>query len=70
MTFDSKFVINRLMVFLELKHNNICITDTNKNFNNWWYQLIGGNYVVTIGNCLLYSGMLKKSLPQYLYHPK
>ena len=63
-------MMNGVMGFLEGKHEYLCVTDTNHNAKNARYQVIGGNYVATIGNCLIDAIMLNKALSQYLYHPK
>ena len=62
-------MMNGIMGFLEGKHEYLCVTDTNHNANNAQYQVIGGNYVAPIGNCLIDSIILNKALSQYLYHP-
>ena len=68
--FDSIFVMTQLLGFLEGKHNCLCLTDTNHNVKNLWYQLIGVNSVVAIGNYFIDYGMLKKLLPPYLQYTK
>ena len=63
-------MMNGVMGFLEGKHEYLCVTDTNHNAKNARYQVIGGKYVTTIGNCLIDAITLNKAISQYLYHSK
>ena len=64
------FFINDLLGFLESKHDYLNVTGTNHYVKNLRYQMIVGNYVAHIGNCLIGAGISKKPPLHYLYYPK
>ena len=50
---NADFVCYELFKFMEGKSIHLGITDTNHNFNNFRYQIIGGYGCAIIGKCII-----------------
>ena len=50
---DAKFIHNQLILFLKGKGNHVGLVDTNHNYKNLCYQVIGGSSVLIMGDYLI-----------------
>jgi len=55
---DAKFIRKQLILFLKGKVNHIGLVDTNDNYKNLCYQVIGGSSVLIMGDYLIDPCML------------
>ena len=55
---NADFVCYELFKFMEGKSIHLGITDTNHNFNNFRYQIIGGSGCAIIGKCIINPDLL------------